>query len=572
MLTFWKMMDKKNLIKIFLLILFEATMFMLLPTLASDILNYSALNGDVRLVWIVGIAMLLLNTLSIVLAFISVKMSAKESQGLGHKIRKNMFENIMNFSQEDIAKFGTSTLITRTTNDVMQVQLVTQMVIRLIIISPVIMLVSIYFAYQKESQLAWVFAITLPLIVLVVSIILYFASPIFRSIQGKTDRLNKVFREGLTGIRVIRAFNTTEYEEARFDDANTDFRNTSIRANSILAFMLPGLLLVMAVSNSLIFLNGAQIISIGEMDVGNLIAFVQYGFMILNSVIQVAFLLFFLPRAQVAAERILEVMETEPSIEDLTKEVDVLENREVTLNFEHVDFGFPGAERPAIEDINFTASKGETLAIIGGTGSGKTTIANLIPRLYEASKGKVRVNGVNVKNIRQEELRSKVGFAPQKALLFSGTIRSNMQYGKEDATDEEIWEALEIAQADFVNTLDKKLDTRVDQGGVNFSGGQRQRLSIARAIINKPDIYVFDDTFSALDFKTDANLRRALKPVTKDSITVIIAQRVNTVIDADRILVLENGKIVGEGTHQELVANNPVYQDIVSSQMKGDDQ
>ncbi|UUX34241.1 ABC transporter ATP-binding protein [Fundicoccus culcitae] len=572
MLRIWKLMDKKNLIKIFLLILFEATMFMLLPTLASDILNYSVVDGNPQTVWLIGIIMLILNVLALVLAFISVKMSAKESQGLGHKLRMDMFERIMAFSQEDMAKFGTSTLITRTTNDVMQIQLVTQMIIRLIILSPVIMIVSVFFAYQRESQLAWVFAITLPLILIVVGIILYFASPIFRSIQKKTDRLNKVFREGLTGIRVIRAFNTTEYEEQRFDDANIDFRNASIKANSIMAFMLPGMLLVMAVSNSLIFLNGANLISVGEMEVGNLIAFVQYGVQILNSVLQVAFLLFFLPRAQVSAERILEVIDTEPSIEDLTKEVDVLDDKEVTLAFEHVDFGFPGAERPAIEDINFSASKGETIAIIGGTGSGKTTIANLIPRLYEASKGKVRVNGVNVKNVRQEELRSKIGFAPQKALLFSGTIRSNMQYGKNDATDAEIWKALEIAQADFVKELDDLLDAKVDQGGVNFSGGQRQRLSIARTIISQPDIFVFDDTFSALDFKTDANLRKALKPITRDAITIIIAQRVNTVIDADRILVLENGKIVGEGTHQSLLAENAVYQDIVASQMKGENR
>lgn len=477
----------------------------------------------------------------------------------------------MSFSQEDLSKFGTSTLITRTTNDVMQIQLVTMMILRLIITSPIIMIVSTIFAYQRESQLAWVFAITLPIMAVFLVIIFRVANPVFRSMQGKIDRLNQVFREGLTGIRVIRAFNTTSYEENRFNDANRDFRDTAIRANTILALMMPATMLTLGLSNVLTFSNGAQLIVNGTMEVGDLIAFSQYGVQILVSVLQIAMLFFFIPRAQVSADRILKVIDTEPTIKDDKATVSLQVEDDVQLEFENVDFGFPEAERPAVEDLTFTARKGETIAIIGGTGSGKTTIGNLIPRLYEATSGAVKINGIDIKDVSQKELRRFIGFAPQKALLFSGTIRSNLQYGKPDATEEEMWHALSVAQADFVKELEDGLDSRVEQGGGNFSGGQRQRLSIARAIINKPSIYVFDDSFSALDFETDAKLRQALSPETKDAITVIIAQRVNTVINADKILVTDNGKIVGQGTHEELLETNALYRDIVNSQTKGDD-
>jgi len=564
-------MDTKTIIKIVLLIAFEATGFLLLPTLSSIILNESAAGADVSTVWSIGAIMLLFNLLAFIVATYSTKMSAKESQGLGDILRKKIFNRIMSFSQEDLSKFGTSTLITRTTNDVMQIQLVTMLMLRLIIMSPIVMIVSTIFAYQREPQLAWVFAITLPVMSIFLLIIFKFANPIFRSMQGKTDRLNQVFREGLTGIRVIRAFNTTYYEENRFDDANSDFRDTAIRANTILALMMPTMMLTLGLSNVLTFSNGAQLIVNGTMGVGDLIAFSQYGVQILISVLQIAMLFFFIPRAQVSAERVLRVIDTEPTIKDDKETVSLQLEDEVQLAFEDVDFGFPEAERPAVQNINFTAQKGETIAIIGGTGSGKTTIGNLIPRLYEATKGAVKINGVDIKDVSQKELRRFIGFAPQKALLFSGTIRSNLQYGKPDATEEEMWHALSVAQADFVKGLEDGLDSRVEQGGGNFSGGQRQRLSIARAIINQPSIYVFDDSFSALDFETDAKLRQALAPETKDAITVIIAQRVNTVINADKILVTDNGEIVGQGTHEELLESNALYQDIVNSQTKGDD-
>lgn len=571
MIRLIKMMDRKKLFLIITLIFLEVAGFLLLPTLAADILNASALSDNVQRVNMIGGMMLIVNVLTIGLAFASVYFTAKETQGLGNRLRKMIFDRVMNWSREDMTEFGTSTLITRTTNDIMQLQMVTMMMLRMIIISPVVMIVSTFFAYQRESQLAWVFTITLPLILIAVALIFKKASPIFKTIQSKLDRLNQVFREGLTGIRVIRAFNTTKIENERFDEANRDYRDTAIRAFTILNLMLPVMLFMVGLSNVLIFTNGTTLIANNQMQVGDLIAFVQYGVQILMSVLQVSMLLFFIPRSEVSAERVFEVIDKAPSIIDPENPKTIPATTDLNLRFKDVDFGFPNAERPAVEGIDFKVNKGETLAIIGGTGSGKTTIANIIPRLYEVTNGEVLLNGVDIREITQADLRHRIGYAPQNARLFSGTIRSNMQYGKEDATDEEIWHALEVAQGDFVKTLEEGLDSRVEQGGTNFSGGQRQRLSIARAIVAKPDIYIFDDSFSALDFKTDANLRAALKPETKDSISIIIAQRVNTVVNADQILVLENGSIAGQGTHKELLENNEVYRDIVESQMKGDE-
>ena len=571
MIRLWRMMSTKKVVLILLLTLLEATSFLLLPTLASDALNRSAGASSRGPVLIIGTSMALATIVAIVLGVIATRLSAQESQGLGNSLRKSLFKKVLSFSQEELVQFQTSTLLTRTTNDVMQIQMVTMMMLRLIIMSPLIMIVSFFFAFQRESQLAWIFAITLPLIILFASIVLKFASPVFRSIQKKTDRLNKVFREGLTGIRVIRAFGTTHYEEKRFDDANKDFRDTIILANSILALILPGMLLVICVANTLIFTNGSHLIAANKMEIGNLIAFIQYGVQVLFSVLQMAMILFFLPRAQVSAERILEIMDTDIKIQDQQEALDFPTDEPVTLSFSNVDFCFPGAQRPALKGINFKAKAGDTIAVIGGTGSGKTTLAKLLPRLYDTTAGEIKVNGHNIKAYKQAELRKHIGYAPQNALLFHGTIASNVRYGKPEASEEDIWDALNIAQAEFVDDLPEKLDSRVEQRGQNFSGGQRQRLSIARAIVGQPAIYIFDDSFSALDYQTDYQLREALRPLAQNAITMIIAQRVNTVMNADQILVLDNGKIVGTGTHEELKANNKIYKDIVHSQMKGGD-
>lgn len=570
MLKIWRKMNGKRVAIILALILFEALMFLLFPTLAAEILNVSSLNQDQAMVQRIGFFMMSANVVALILAIISTYLSARESQNLGHQLRMGIFKQVMSFSRDNISEFGTSTLLTRTTNDIMQIQFMTMISLRLAVISPIIMIVSVVFAYRQEPQLAWIFAITLPLIIIGLYFIFRNANPIFRKMQRLIDQLNKVFREGLTGIRVIRAFNTQELEEKRFDEANVTYRDNAIRAFNIINFMFPVMIAIIGISNTLIFTNGSRYIAAGHMQVGSLIAFVQYSVQLLFSVLQFSMLLFFLPRAQVAAERINQVIETESSIQDPVEPVS-LSGRPLSLQYQDVDFGFEGSERDTLIDINFEAHPGDTVAIIGGTGSGKSTIVNLLIRLHDVTSGQILLSGVDIRDITQRELRSRIGYAPQKAVLFAGTIRSNLLYGKPDATDRELWDALEIAQADFVRDLPHGLDSRVEQGGVNFSGGQKQRLSIARAIVSQPDIYVFDDSFSALDFKTDAKLRQALRPITREAITIIIAQRVNTVIDADTILVLDNGRVVGQGTHEELKATNEVYQDIIDSQMRGED-
>ena len=570
MLKIWRKMNGKRVTIILALILFEALMFLLFPTLAAEILNVSSLNQDQAMVQRIGFFMMSANVVALILAIISTYLSARESQNLGHQLRMEIFKQVMSFSRDNISEFGTSTLLTRTTNDIMQIQFMTMISLRLAVISPIIMVVSAVFAYRQEPQLAWIFAITLPLIIIGLHFIFRNANPIFRKMQRLIDQLNKVFREGLTGIRVIRAFNTQELEEKRFDEANVTYRDNAIRAFNIINFMFPVMIAIIGISNTLIFTNGSRYIAAGHMQVGSLIAFVQYSVQLLFSVLQFSMLLIFLPRAQVAAERINQVIETESSIQDPVEPVS-LAGRPLSLQYQDVDFGFEGSERDTLIDINFEAHPGDTVAIIGGTGSGKSTIVNLLIRLHDVTSGQILLSGVDIRDITQRDLRGRIGYAPQKAVLFAGTIRSNLLYGKPGATDRELWDALEIAQADFVRDLPHGLDSRVEQGGVNFSGGQKQRLSIARAVVSQPDIYVFDDSFSALDFKTDAKLRRALRPITREAITIIIAQRVNTVIDADTILVLDNGRVVGQGTHEELKATNEVYQDIIDSQMRGED-
>ena len=568
MIRIWGMLDKKKLAIIFSIMVFEAVSLLFLPTIAAKILNVAARTGSQSGIWQYGSWMLVASLMTIVLAFISVRMCAKESQGLGNHLRKQIFSQVMAFSQDDLSRFETSTLITRTTNDVMQIQIITMMTLRMIVMTPIIVAVSAYFAYQTQSELAWIYWITLPLICVLVFVIMRIVTPIYRRVQSIMDRLNKVFREGLTGVRVIRAFNTSTYEEARFDEVNQDYRDTNVKGFSIMSLLLPSLLLVVGVSNVLIFTQGVKLIEVGIMEVGNIIAYIQYSNQILMSILMVGMLFIFIPRAQVSADRILEVLDTKASIQSVKDPRPIPQDGPWQLSFQGVDFGFPQAQRPAVSKLNFTVNQGETLAIIGGTGSGKTTIANLIPRLYEASAGAVRLNGVDVRLLDQEALRACIGYATQKAMLFAGTIRSNLLYGKSNATDEQLWRALDIAQADFVRDLPEGLDARVEQAGNNFSGGQKQRLSIARAIVSQPAIYLFDDSFSALDFKTDAKLRQALKENIQDAIIIIIAQRVSTVMDADQILVLDNGQIVGRGSHQSLLDSNPVYQEIVRSQIK----
>ncbi|API88890.1 multidrug ABC transporter ATP-binding protein [Marinilactibacillus sp. 15R] len=561
--------------RVFLTVLFMAVQvagMLAMPTLTANIIDFGVAEGNIDYIIRTGFYMLGFTLLTILSALLNVYFAAKESQGLGNTLRKKIYRMVIFFTNDELDKFGTSTLITRSTNDIMQIQFVMMMVLRIMTLSPLLIIGAGTMAYTREPQLAFVFIITIPVLAALIWFVLHFSGPLFKSMQKKTDRLNRVFREGLTGIRVIRAFNKDEYERERFDEANWDFAQTSIKANTVMAFMIPSMVLAVSVTNILIIWFGSQLVSTGDMQVGNMVAFMTYAMQILIGVMNVSMVLFFLPRGQVSAERVLEVLDTQNTIKDPEQAKHLKDTSNVSLRFDNVSFRYHGAEKSALENIDFTLNKGERLAIIGGTGSGKTTLANLIPRLYDVERGQIKVNGVDVRDVEQGELRRLIGFAPQKALLFSGTIRENMKYGKPEATDEEIWHALEVAQGkDFVSGLPKGLDSRVEQGGGNFSGGQRQRLSIARALVTKADILVFDDSFSALDFKTDARLREALKPDTQDAAVVIIAQRISTVIDADQIIVLDQGTIVGQGTHEELKTNNPIYQEIMESQLKGED-
>ncbi|MDZ7834712.1 MAG: ABC transporter ATP-binding protein, partial [Alkalibacterium sp.] len=448
-----------------------------MPTFTANIIDYGVAEGDINYIIQTGFIMLGFTLITIVAALGNVYYAAKESQGLGDKIRRKIYTMVAYFTNEEIDKFGTSTLITRTTNDVMQIQFVMMMVLRVMVLAPFLVIGAGIMAFIREPQLAFVFLISIPILGLLLFVILKSTSPIFKSMQLKTDRLNKVFREGLTGIRVIRAFNKDEYEKERFDEANWDFAATSIRAYTRLAFMMPSMILAVSVTNIMIIWFGAQFVSTGDMQVGNLVAFMTYAMQILIGVFMVSMVSLFLPRGQIAAARIIEVLDTPNIIKDPTDPTELNKNQSASLHFDHVDYRYSGAEKLALKDIHFTLKKGQRLAIIGGTGSGKTTLANLIPRLYDVESGSVKVNGTDIRNVRQGELRQIIGFAPQKAVLFSGTIRDNLKYGKPDATDEEIWHALDIAQGkDFVSGLSEGLDSRVEQGGGNFSGGQRQRL------------------------------------------------------------------------------------------------
>ncbi|HFK6018403.1 TPA: ABC transporter ATP-binding protein [Enterococcus faecium] len=544
-----------------------------LPTLTSNIIDKGVAQGDVDYIWHTGFVMIGFSLISILAAIANTFFATRESQKLGKQLRTDVYKKSESLTKDAFDKYGTASLVTRTTNDVTQIQMVTQMFLRMMINAPITLIGASILAYQKDHQLTKIFLVVIPVMIILIGGIMYFAVPLFKSMQKKTDRLNLVFREGLTGVRVIRAFDKTRFEENRFDLANKDYTNTAIKVNTIVALMMPMMTLIMSGTNVAITWFGGHYIADMTLEVGNLIAFMTYAMQILISFMMLSAIFIMVPRAQASADRINEVLDEKIGIHDPENPKTVsFAGKNATLAFNHVNYRYHGAEKLALEDIDFQAKSGEIVAIIGGTGSGKTTLVNLIPRLYDIESGSIQINGTDISDMTQYNLRELMGFVPQKAVLFSGTIRDNMQYGKPDATDEMIWKALEIAQAkDFVSEMEDGLDSHVEQGGGNFSGGQRQRLAIARALVKTADIYVFDDSFSALDFKTDANLRQALKTNMKESITVLVAQRVSTVMDADMILVLDEGKLVGKGTHEELLATNETYQEIVHSQLREED-
>ncbi|EAC7885830.1 ABC transporter ATP-binding protein [Listeria monocytogenes] len=537
-----------------------------LPTLMSNIIDKGVVTGDTNYIWSTGMKMLLISFASVILSVIVVYLASRISMGFGKDLRDKIFTKVEDFSLQEFDKVGTSSLITRTTNDVVQIQNVLYMMMRLMVMAPIMLLGGIIMAVGRDAKLSLIFVVVLPLLLLLVVILGGKAMPMFKSLQKKMDKLNRVIREGLTGIRVVRSFNRNEDELEKFEEANADYATTAIKVNRLLSLMSPLMMLLMNLTSIAIVWIGSIFIGNGDMQVGDLMAFIQYAMQIMMSFMMLSAVFIMIPRAGASAERINEVLDMNAEI--LNPENPKTSTPPAKLSFENVTFRYEGAEKPVIEDITFEANAGETVAIIGSTGAGKSTLINMIPRFYDVESGVVKINGIDVREMDQSSLRQKIGLVPQKAVLFTGTIASNMRYGKEDATDEEIWEALRTAQAEnFVSKLANGLGSRVEQGGNNFSGGQKQRLSIARSLIRKPEIYIFDDSFSALDFKTDAKLREALKAETTEAVTLIVAQRITSVVNSDQIIVMNEGKIAGIGTHEELKESNQIYQEIMRSQL-----
>ncbi|WP_339833457.1 ABC transporter ATP-binding protein [Paenibacillus sp. FSL R7-0272] len=569
MMKLFRMLKPYRIPIIFILaLIFLQTMAELyLPTLMADIVNLGIVKGDVPYIWKIGGFMLLIAIGGTTCSIIASYLSSRTAGGFAKQLRSRVFRHVENFSLQEFDKLGTASLITRTTNDITQVQNVLTMMLRMMIMAPMMCIGGIFMAVSQDAKLSTIFLVVLPVLAGAIALIGSKGFPLFKQIQKKLDRLNLVLREQLTGIRVVRSFNRGEHERVRFNGANTELRDASIKVNVLMATVMPVMMLVMNFSMIAILYFGGLRIDGGHMNIGSLIAFVQYAMQIMFSLIMVSMIFVMIPRASASAERINEVLDMQPDLSD-PAQPRTMKSMQGTIEFDRVTFRYPGAENAALSDISFTARSGETTAIIGGTGSGKTTLLSLIPRFYDVTEGTVRVNGTDVRELKQEELRSKIGFVPQKAVLFTGTVADNIRQGKDDASMDEVIHAARTAQAEnFISEMKEGYDSLIAQGGNNVSGGQKQRLSIARALVRRPEIYIFDDSFSALDFKTDAKLRAALKSETTEAAVLIVAQRVSTVMDADRILVMDEGEIVGSGTHRELLENNEVYREIVSSQL-----
>ncbi|RAV19331.1 ABC transporter ATP-binding protein [Paenibacillus contaminans] len=549
------------------LVLLQSLSELYLPTLMADIVDKGVIEEDLPYIWKIGGFMLLVAAAGTVFSIIASYVSAKISAGFGKIVRNKIFTHVEHFSLQEFDKIGTASLITRTTNDVQQVQQVLIMMLRMMVMAPMMCIGGIIMAVSKDAKLSLVIVVIIPVLAAAIMIVAMKGVPLFKKMQIKLDKLNLVLREALTGIRVIRSFNRIEHEKKRFDEANADLTETAIKVNKIMGTMMPLMMLIMNFASIAIIWFGGLRISEGHMQVGDLMAFLQYAMQIMFSLIMVSMMFVMVPRASASAVRINEVLDMVPDLKD-PEQPKRADAKRGYVEFRDVTFSYPGAEAPAISGITFSAQPGEITAIIGGTGSGKSTLISLIPRFYDVNGGSILIDGADVRELSQEQLRSKIGLVPQKAVLFTGTVADNIRYGKEDATDEEVRHAAAIAQAsEFIGEMKEGFDSAIAQGGSNVSGGQKQRLSIARALVRRPEIYLFDDSFSALDFKTDAKLRAALKSETLESTVLIVAQRVSTVMSADRIIVLDDGQIAGIGSHKELMDSCSVYREIVFSQL-----
>lgn len=556
---------KKVIAVIFLLVFIQALSQLFLPTLMGDIVDNGVVAGDVPYIWKIGFVMLLVTLAGVLVTVLSSYYTARVATGFSRDLREAIFTHVSKFTLNEFDKMGTASLITRTTNDVNQIQQATIMILRMVLMAPFMLVGGLIMALSKDAKLSMTILLVLPFIVGIIFLIMKKAMPLFQAVQKRLDQLNRVFRENLTGMNVIRAFTREPSERERLKKANFELMDVSIRVNKIMALASPTMMLFMNLTIVFVIWFGGFRIEGGNMEIGDLMAFIQYVMLIMSALIMASMIFVIIPRATVSANRIRDVLELERA--KISEGDSSIDANQIELKFKNVYFHYQGSDEAALTNISFTSKKGETTAIIGGTGSGKTTLVNLIPRFYEANSGEIYINQVNIKDTQIETLRNKIGLVPQKAMIFSGTVFENISYGKPHATLEEVKHAANTAQAaEFIETLEDGYDTYLEQGGSNLSGGQKQRLSIARALVRKSDIYIFDDSFSALDYRTDSKLRKALEPETKESTVIIVGQRVSSVRNADQILVLDKGEIVGKGTHDELIKENEIYQEIVDSQ------
>ena len=556
-----------SLVVIFALLLVQAITNLSLPTINGDIITNGVTTGDVHYIERMGGLMLLLSAVLVVATIVGVYFGAKVAMAFGRDVRGLLFRKVESFSLAELNHFGTASLITRTTNDVYQVQQVVLLLLTVVLAAPFMAIGGIIMALRLDVPLSGVILAAIVVMAVFLAIIVRRALPLFRVMQGKIDRVNQVSREVLSGVRVIRAFDRTTYEEQRFDGANADLTDTALRVNRMFALTFPVIMLIMQLTSVVLVWFGGRQIESNSMPIGDLFAFIQYAYLILFSVLMATIMFVFVPRAAAAGERIQAVLDTTPSVTAPAQPVTGTAAAGL-IEFRDVEFRYPGAEEPVLSRISFTAQPGQMTAIVGSTGSGKSTLINLIPRLYDASGGKVLVDGVDVREYEPQDLWARIGLVPQSAFLFSGSVADNLRYGRPEATDEELWHLVDVAQAtEFVREMPEELETQIAQAGASVSGGQRQRLAIGRALAKKACIYIFDDSFSAVDVKTDADLRAALQQETAEATTIVVAQRVGTIMHAQQIVVLEDGGIVGLGTHEELLASCATYREIVTSQL-----